>query len=173
MTTTDWDESEPAPETPRWRRWAIAAIAAVVALSMAAVQFWNLIDRGAPPIADSGLEICDYDYCEVQDAIRDAGLGIEMARLAAVFLDDDEARRLIADLIDELGVDPVEVEVVERLEGRTAGQYSPSTRTILLERPVRAWIVVHEVAHTVAGGHGNDFVIAVDRLVRFLEGREL
>ncbi len=164
-----WIEGEEEIAGPRWRRYALALVAAIVALSMASVQLWNLVDRGAPPVADSGLEICGFDYCVVQDAIRAEGLGLEMSRLATTFLDEAAAKALADELVSWLGQQPVGIEVVDRLEGRTAGQYSPGTRTILLERPIRKWIVIHEVAHTVAGGHDALFVETLARLVRRIE----
>ena len=143
------------------------AVATTVSLNTdaAAVPLWNVIDRGTPPVADSGLEICGWDYCVVQDRIREIGLGEEMSGLANTFLTDAEAEAYARDLVEWLGEDPVRVRIVDRLDGRIAGQYSSADRTIRLERPVRAWIVVHEAAHTVAGGHGDTFVETLRRLV--------
>ena len=159
------DVDDEAFETPFRRRRIAIVVAALVALAMAAVPLWNVIDRGAPPVADSGLEICGWDYCRVQDRIRGIGLGEEMSALAHTFLTDGEAEAYAHDLVEWLGQDPVRVRIVDRLDGRIAGQFSSSTRTIRLERPVRAWIVVHEVAHTVAGGHAESFVEALRSLV--------
>jgi len=170
MDEDHWTGEEPETDWTRWRRYALAMIAAVVALAMASVQIWNLVDRGSPPVADSGLEICGFDYCVVQEAIRAEGLGLEMSTLATTFLDEAEARTLADELVSRLGQPPVGIEVVDRLEGRTAGQYSPGSRTILLERPIRAWIVIHEAAHTVAGGHDAFFVETLAGLVRGLAG---
>lgn len=168
----EWDlwseddvEADEPVESPWWRRWVIGLVALVVALSLAGLQLQAVIGRGAPPVADNGLEVCGFDYCVVQDAIRERGLGLEMARLASVYLDEAQATILADDLARGLRVPPVEVQVADRLDGRTAGQYSPSTRTIYLEPPIRAWIVYHEVAHTIAGGHDGDFVDALVRLV--------
>ncbi len=170
-----WAESEPEDfepvEVPVWRRRAIVVAASLAVLSLAGSQLWNLVDRGSPPVADSGLEICGFDYCDVQAAIRAEGLGAEMTRLASVYVSHDDARELAAALVEAMGEDPVRVEIVDRLDGRTAGQYSPGSRTILLERPVRAWIVFHEAAHVAEGGHGEDFVEALADLVR--DNREL
>ena len=159
----DFDDEIPPP--PRWRRWVIVGVAAVVAVALAGTQLWNLVDRGSPPIADNGLEVCGFDYCDVQDAVRAAGLDLEMARLAQTYISEEQALALIDALLDRLGEGPVNVEIVDRLDGRTAGQYSPATRTITLERPVRAWIVVHEVAHVGSLGHGPDFIATLERML--------
>lgn len=173
-TLEPWDELDVTPDepvqAPAWRRRVIVAVAAIAAAALLGTQAWNLIARGAPPVAENGLEICGFDYCTVQEAIRAGGLGREMARLASSYVGEAEARALAAQLTDELGVGSVEVVIVGRLDGLTAGQYSPGTRTISLEAPVRAWIVYHEVAHTVAGGHGDDFVGVLEQLVRSTMG---
>jgi hypothetical protein len=163
------DEPEEPPVQPRWRRTVIAGIGAVVAAAMLAVPIWNVIDGLNPPVSDSGLEICGFDYCVVQDAVRAAGHDLTMSRLTNTLLDRDQAQELADLLIAELGVSPVTVEVVDRLDGRIAGQYDPSTRGILLERPARAWIVLHEVAHTVASGHGSEFQATVIALSEWIE----
>ena len=158
-------DADEIPPSPPWRRYVLMGVAAVVALAMAGTQLWNLVDRGAPPIADNGLEVCGFDYCDVQDAVRAAGLDLEMARLAQTYIDEETALELIDRLVARLGQPPVDVQIVDRLDGRTAGQYSPGSRTITLERPLRAWIVVHEVAHTAALGHGDDFIEVLERLL--------
>lgn len=151
----DGYEEPPAP--PLWRRRMITVVGVLVAVAMLAVPVWNVIDGANPPVSDSGLELCGFDYCIVQDAVRAAGQDLTMSRLANSFLDEEEARALADSLVAYLGVAPVTVEVVDRIDRRIAGQYNPSTRHILLERPARAWIVLHEVAHTIATGHGEDF----------------
>jgi hypothetical protein len=152
------------PEVPFRKRAIAIVIATLVVLAMAAVPLWNVIDRGAPPVADNGLEICGWDYCLVQDRMIELGLDGEMSALANTFLDDAEAEAYALDLVEWLGEDPVQVQVVDRLDGRIAGQYSPDTRTIWLERPVRAWIVVHEAAHAVAQNHQEEFIDVLGRL---------
>ena len=152
-----WGDPEPVEPHPRWRRRLITAVGVLVAVAMLAGPVWNIVDRASPPVSDSGLELCGFDYCIVQDAVRDAGLGVTMSRLANTYLAEEEARAFAEALIEYLGVDPVTVEVVDHLERRIAGQYDTADRHITLERPTRAWIVLHEVAHAADSGHGEDF----------------
>lgn len=177
--TDIWDEfdassddeiDEPAAHPP-WRRRAITVIGAIVAVAMLAVPVWNLIDGATPEVSDSGLELCGFDYCVVQDAVRDAGLGLVMSRMANTYLEGSEVQALADDLMAYLGVDGVTTEIVDRLDRRIAGKYDPSERLILLERPVRAWIVVHEVAHTVSLGHGEDFQETIIDLAAWIDAR--
>jgi hypothetical protein len=56
--------------------------------------------------------------------------------------------------------------VVDSLEGRLGGVYDPATRSIEIERPARAWTVLHEVAHVMEGGHGQDFQEVLIELTR-------
>lgn len=154
---SDGEIEETPVEQPRWRRRAITAIGVLVAAAMLAGPVWNIVDGATPQVSESGLELCGFDYCVVQDAVRAAGHDLTMSRLTNTFLDETDARTLADFLVDHLGVSPVTVEVVDRIEGRIAGQYDPSSRHIRLERPARAWIVLHEVAHTVASGHGSEF----------------
>lgn len=144
----------------------ITAIGVLVAAAMLAGPVWNTFDRANPPLSDSGLELCGFDYCVVQDAVREAGLGVTMSRLANSYLDEADARGFATDLLAYLGEEAVSVEVVD---GRIAGQYRGTERLILLERPVRAWIVLHEVAHVVASGHGEVFQEAIIDLARHVE----
>ena len=92
-----------------------------------------------------------------------------MSRLANQYLDDGAAEDLADALLTHLDQGPVSFVVVERLDRRLEGQYVPATRTILIERPARAWIVLHEVAHTVSGGHGEDFQRTLIELTTWLE----
>jgi hypothetical protein len=164
-------EDEEPLEHPPWRRRAITAVGLLVAAAMLAVPVWNIIDGATPRFSDSGLELCGFDYCVVQEGVREAGQGVTMGRLANTFLSEDDAQQLADSLVGYLGVEPVTVDVVDRLEGRIAGQYNSATRQILLERPVRAWIVLHEVAHTVATGHGEEFIDTLVDLARWMEGQ--
>lgn len=165
-----WDtEPDPPPPPPRWRRRVITAVGVLVAAAMLAAPAWNIFDRANPPLSDSGLELCGFDYCIVQDAVREAGLGVTMSRLANTYVDEDEARSFAFELLAYLGEESVRVEVVDQLDGRIAGQYQGADRLILLERPVRAWIVLHEVAHVVASGHGEIFHEAIIDLARHVE----
>ncbi len=166
----DWDVEEdsfePLERSP-WRRLVLIAVATVTVFAMAMVPLYNLIDRD-PPFADNGLEICGFDYCTVQEGVRLAGLDQVMIRLANTYLTDEEASQLADSLADHLGVSTVELVVIDRLEGRIKGSYDPTTRTILVERPAQAWIVLHEVAHAVSSGHGQDFQEVVIDLTRWL-----
>jgi len=168
----DWDaEDEGYEETapPAWRRPVIIGVALVTVLAMAAVPLYNLIAGGQRAVADNGLEVCGFDYCVVQEAVRNTGLDLAMSRFANIHLDDEGASRLADLLVEYLNVQPVSVVVVDRLDGRIEGQYDPPTRTILLERPARAWTVLHEVAHAVSSGHGDDFLSAVVDLTAWLD----
>lgn len=150
------EEVYEGPVGSSWRRPLLIAVAVLTAVAMALVPISNLFHPGRP-VADNGLEVCGFDYCSVQQAVVDAGLGNEMSRLANTFLTDQEAERLTEILLDRLGATDVELVIVERLDRDLKGQYDPASRTILLERPVRAWIVLHEVAHVEAAGHGDGF----------------
>lgn len=166
-----WDEVEPdlePPDPPHWRRPAILTVAAITALALAVVPLYNLFER-PPAVADNGLEICGFDYCVVEDGVAEAGLAPLMSRLSNTFLDDAETLRLAEDLAAFLDVDPVSIAVVDRLGGRLGGVYDPVTRSILIERPARAWTVIHEMAHVVASGHGDEFQEVLVGLVRWLD----
>lgn len=167
----EWDaddeEVEAAPP-PRWRRPAVVSLAILVALSLAILPLQSLFDGTSPAVSDSGLEICGYDYCIVREAAVEAGLDLEMSRLANTLLDDTEAVALANELTEYLGVDPVALSVVDELGGRLGGVYDPSARSILIERPANAWVVAHEVAHAVAPGHGEEFQRVLVDLARHL-----
>jgi hypothetical protein len=167
----EWFDQEPAdePAPRRWRRPLLMAIAIVTAVAVAAVPLWNLLRP--TPVSDTGLELCRFDYCVVQEQIAAMGLLAVMNRLSNSFLEEQEAAALADDLISYLGLPRVDLVVVERLEGQLGGVYQPSTRTILVRRPVRAWIVLHEVAHTVSLGHGEDFIETLADLARWVDGR--
>lgn len=161
----DWvPEDEEAPAEPRWRRSVIVAVATLVVVAMALVPLSNVL-RG-PPTADNGLEVCGFDYCVVQETLRSLGLEPVVSRLSNTFLEDSEAIDLAEDLLHELGSTDVQVVVLERLEGRIGGIFDPSTRVIYLDRPIRAWTVFHEVAHSVSSGHGDDFRSTLADLAR-------
>jgi hypothetical protein len=150
------DVEDPAP--PRWRRPVVVLLAILVAVSLAILPLRSLFDGSNPPIAENGLEICGYDYCTVREAVTEAGLDLEMSRLANTPLDDDQAAELADELTRFLGIDRVAVTVVDELGGRLGGRYDPAARSILIERPATAWVVAHEVAHAVAAGHGDEFM---------------
>jgi hypothetical protein len=152
------------------RRWAIWVVAAVTAVALGVIPLINLFDRSQPQIADNGLEVCGFDYCVVQDGMAEAGMDRAMSRLSTVFLNDEDATVLAGQLVAMLGEAPVSVVMVDRLGGQIAGQYDPSTRTILIERQATAWIVAHEVAHVAHGGHGEPFQETLVQLVAALTG---
>ncbi|MGA7227935.1 MAG: hypothetical protein WBZ40_01755 [Acidimicrobiia bacterium] len=164
-------EEEPAEEwgSPSWRGRVIRVVTVVALLAMLMLPFYSLIDSVNRPRAENGLEICDFDYCVVQEAVREAGLGTEMTRLASIVLSDDEAARLVQVIVAHLDVPPVRFEVVDDLGGRTAGLYEPATRTIRVERPIRAWTIAHEAAHMLASAHGTAFTRALIEIVTWLE----
>jgi hypothetical protein len=168
----EYDDEPTAEELTRsvWRGRVIWVVAAITVAAMALVPLYNLVNQGQRPVADNGLEVCGFDYCQVQDGIRAAGLDGEMSRLSNFYLSDEDASRLAAELVAWLGEDPVAFEVVDRLDWRIKGQYTPATRTIRVERPVSAWIVLHEVAHVPAQGHGDGFLAALVRLVGQVSG---
>lgn len=162
------EDFEPLPPPP-WRRPLLIVVAALTAVAMAAVPLYNVLF--ARSVADNGLEICGFDYCIVQEAVRDAGVDLTMSRLANTFLDEEGARTFARQLTDHLGVPPVGLRVVERLDGRLGGVYDAASRSITIERPARAWTVLHEVAHVVEGGHGEDFRELVVELAVWAEAR--
>jgi hypothetical protein len=166
-----WSPNEEAPEErgPSWRRRLIPAVTVVALLAMLMLPFYSLIDSVNRPRAENGLEICDFDYCVVQEAVREAGLGTEMTRLASIVLSEEEAARLLHVILAHLEVPPVRFEVVDDLGGRTAGLYEPATRTIRVERPIRAWTIAHEAAHTLASAHGGAFTRVLIEIVTWLE----
>lgn len=164
----DEDPEDEEPLRPLWWRPVLIAVAALTAAAMLLVPLYNVINT-AQPVADNGLEVCGWDYCIVQDAAREAGIGDSMSRLANTFLSDQEATRLAGDLLEYLRDDDVSFVIVDRLDGDLKGQYDPSSRTITVERPVRAWIVVHEVAHVPTTGHGDEFQATLVELVDWLE----
>lgn len=167
-----WDEYEETDgaDAPGWRKPVLIVVAAVTAVAIALVPLYSVFR--SPTIADNGLEVCGFDYCIVQEAAVEAGVDLVMSRLHNTFVDEDQARELAADLTDHLDVPPVRLEVADRLGGRLGGAYEPDTRTIRVEAPVRAWTVVHEVAHTVATGHGPEFQAAVIDLARWVGSTE-
>ncbi len=157
------------PYRPGWRRSVVVVVALLTVLALAAPPLYNLLDRGRPPIADNGLEVCGFDYCEIQDVVRSVGLDLEMSRLSNTILDDDGASELSEELTRYLGIDSLSVTIVDDLGGRLGGFYDPATRSIFIDRPASAWVVLHEVAHAVARGHGADFQHVLVGLARYME----
>lgn len=164
----EWELSEEDLEAlppPLWRRPVLITVAAVTAVAMALVPLYNVIF--ARSVADNGLEICGFDYCVVQEAMRDSGVDLIMSGLANTFLDDDAARVLAYDAADYLDIARVGLQVVDDLERRLGGVYDPETRSILIERPARAWTVLHEVAHAIEPRHGDAFQEVLADLTRW------
>jgi hypothetical protein len=154
----DWDDDElfeGEEPVPAWRRPLIIGVSLVTALALALVPLYNVFF--ARTIADNGLEVCGFDYCVVQEAVRAAGLELTMSALANTFLDEEEARSFAEDLTGYLGIEAVGLRIVPDLEGRLGGVYDPATRSISIESPARAWTVLHEVAHAAETGHGESF----------------
>ncbi|HEX6301515.1 MAG TPA: hypothetical protein VF148_13710 [Acidimicrobiia bacterium] len=168
----EWDLSEEDFEPlapPPWRKPLLIAVAALTAIAMAVIPLYNVFV--ARPVADNGLEICGFDYCIVQEAMRESGVDLMMSDLANTFLDDDAARVLADDAADYLDIGPVELQVVDDLEGRLGGVYDPTSRSILIERPARAWTVLHEVAHAVETGHAEAYQDTLADLARWANDR--
>lgn len=151
-----WFEDDPPVRDPR-RRGLIAGVAALIAAAMLAVPVWQVVDRFTPEFADNGLEICRFDYCVVQTAVIDAGLGPVMTEMSGTFLDIEQAQAFADLLLTELGGLPVTVVEVDRIEGRVAGRFITATRTAEVERPMSQWTVLHELVHSREPGHGEDF----------------
>lgn len=163
-----WEEEDLEPlESPAWRKPLLIAVAAITAIAMGVIPIYNvLFDRS---VADNGLEVCGFDYCVVTEAVAEAGLDLTMSELSHTFLTDGQARTLTDAATVYLGVAPVTVDVVDRLDGRLGGVYEPDTHSIRIERPARAWTVLHEVAHTVESGHGEDFQRVLIDLAEWVE----
>lgn len=164
----DAEEEEMAPR-PRWRRTALIVVAAITALALAVVPLYNLFGSNRP-VSHAGLEVCGIDYCVVQDALIGAGMLAVANRLSNRFLTGEEAEAMADEIAGFLGVEPVPLTVVDRLDDGQAGVYVPSSREILIRRPANAWTVAHEMAHVVSTGHGEDFTVALIDIARWLDG---
>lgn len=152
---------------PAWRRPLLIVVAVLTAIALAVVPLYDVFQ--GVTVADNGLEVCGFDYCVVQEAVREAGLDTTMSRLSSTFNDEVGSRAFALALTDHLGVSPVDLEVVDRLEGRIGGVYDPATRSIRVERPARAWTVLHEVAHVIETGHGEAFRRVVIELTDWVD----
>ena len=165
-----WFEDDPPRRDPR-RRAVLGGVAALIAAAMLAIPFWQVIDGVNPPISDTGLEICRFDYCIVQEAVIDAGLGPVMTEMSGTFLDLEEAQAFADLLLSELGGLPITVVEVTRLDGRASGRFITATRTAEVERPMSRWTVMHEVVHSEEPGHGEDFLEELIDLARWWADR--
>lgn len=162
----DPEELEPLP-TPPWRRPLLMAIALLTACAIAIVPLYNAF--AGRSVSDGGLDICGFDYCIVQEAVTEAGLDLTMSRLFHTLLEPDEARALANELTGYLGIAPVRLAVVDRIDGPIGGFYDPAQRTIEVQSPARAWVVLHEVAHAVESDHGPGFQRVVIDLAAYME----
>ena len=89
---------------PPWRRRLLIAVAGVVVASLLLIPVVNVFS--ARQVADNGLLVCGFDYCEVQDAVVEVGLDRTMSLLANTFLTEEEAFVLASELTTRLGIQP-------------------------------------------------------------------
>jgi hypothetical protein len=170
----DWDVEgdEAVLEDPIAARripvsWRI--IGALAAVSMFAIPLFNVLDARTPQIADNGLEVCQFDYCVVEQYVLDAGAGLVMAEMSAVIVPDVDVQSYVDAMIDVVGGPDVQADVVDELPGDLGGRYSPASRLIQIDRPATVWVIAHEVAHTVSPGHDIAFRETLVELARFYE----
>lgn len=161
----DDDQEIYEPERPTWRRSVVVAIALLVAVSLILVPVYNVLVSD-DNVADNELEVCGFDYCVVNDAVRAVGLDLVQARLANSILDDTGAEQLKDRLVAQLGIEQIELRIVDDLKGRLGGFYDAESRVIVVARPVNSWVILHEVAHAEARGHGAGFQSVVIDLAR-------
>lgn len=173
----EWDDSDTEiedfePFLPRRRRlgWRSRLVALTAALSMLAIPLYNVIDGASPQVADNGLEVCRFDYCIIEQRVRDEGLGNAMARMAASVVPDSEVQSFVDAMVRVVGGPDISASVVDELPGDLGGRYSPATRTIEIDRPATVWLIAHEVAHSVSTGHGDDFQRTLIELGAFFDG---
>ena len=165
-----WEDEEQVEESirPAWRRRVLIGVALVVAASLLLVPLYNVFESRGAAIAENGLAICGYDYCVVNEAVVAADLDLVQSRLANSILDDGSAGQLVDELARHLDLQPLELRIVDDLEGRLGGFYDSRSRVIVIERPVNAWVVLHEVAHAKAAGHGPEFQAVVVDLAMWI-----
>jgi hypothetical protein len=164
----DWDPTPEDAITPRRvpRAWRIVGIVAV--LSVLVLPMLSLINA-RPQFAHNGLEVCRFDYCEVERQALDAGLGGTMAAMSSIVVPESDVQSVVDELIVVIGGPPVTAIVVDDLPGDIAGQYNPSERLIEIDHPANLWVIAHEVAHAVAPGHDDDFMATLFELGSYLE----
>lgn len=118
------------------------------------------------PFGSEGLEVCDWDYCVVYEAI---GLERISAFLYEISLPEAEA---IADQVVE-DWDVSSVSVASRvIPGEAGGFYDPNNDSITLDQPLLAWSLIHELAHHIVAeqhppdvdGHGAEFLSTLETL---------
>lgn len=164
----DW---ESIPDEPISRRnlptsWRVIGI--VAALSLLVIPVLNLINAG-PQFADNGLEIYRFDYCVVEQHVAEVGLLATMTVMSSIIVPDDEVQAYVDEMIAIVEGPSVRVDVVDELPGDLGGRYFPDDRLIQLDRPVRLWVIAHEVAHAVAPGHDDEFVDTLVELALHFE----
>ena len=114
------------------------------------------------PELEVGIPAMGEDEREAIRAVADLGAVDEAVRHEAV-------REGAADQEGQHEPDPDEARPHNRLPGDIAGRYSPSERLIEIDHPANLWVIAHEVAHSVAPGHEDDFMTTLVVLARYLE----
>ena len=147
--------------------WRVAGI--VTALAMLVLPLWNVVQATSPQVADNGLEVCAFDYCIVEEQVREAGYAEVMIRQSGEIVPDREVQSYVDAFTDVVGGPPLTAEVVDDLPGELGGRYTPADRHIQIDRPATVWIIAHEVAHSVGSGHDDDFIQALLELAAHLE----
>lgn len=165
-------EEEQGAEDELTRRhlgWGWRTAGIVTALAMLVLPLWNVVQATSPQVADNGLEVCSYDYCIVEEKVREAGYGEVMIRQSGEIIPDREVQSYVDAFTDVVGGPALTVEVVDDLPGQLGGRYTPVDRHIQIDRPATVWIIAHEVAHSVGSGHDDDFMGALLELAEHLE----
>ena len=165
----DRQEFEPYVQNRRGLSWRGRLVAIIAALSMLAIPLYNVVEGSSPQIADNGLEVCQVDYCVVEQRVRAEGLGRVMVRMASSVVPDTEVQSFVDMMVDVVGGPDVQATVVDDLPGDLGGRYSPAARTIEIDRPATLWLIAHEVAHSVSSGHGEKFQQALIQLGMFFD----
>jgi len=112
------------------------------------------------------LEVCQWDYCIVHDAI-----GVDQIENFLYEISLREAQAIADEVAADWEVGPVSVSA-SLLEGELGGLYDPNTASITLDEPLIAWSLIHELAHHIVveqnppgiDGHGTVFLDTLDTL---------
>ena len=116
------------------------------------------------PTGGDYLEVCDWDYCVVQDLIGEGGIDPFLYEISLA-----EARAIAGEVTKAWDVPSVPV-TSEPIPGELAGYYDPQVVAITLDEPIIAWALLHELAHhIVRHTHGTD---ALSHGLEFLETLE-